>query len=178
MAPKELGKLRKAGTAITEVVRKRVFAFLGDTSEAVFEPERNPDLLLYPVIIVECTFLLPEHAGDAESRKHCHWLGLEPIIRAHPETTFVLIHFSLRYTDAEVVAFFEAMGEDRPNNIHPWVCTAEEAALLAEAAVGTAEDAERSLERSEAAGRATGAAAAGGAGGTAGTTNSAEIKAP
>ena len=75
-----------------------------------------------PVVIVECSFLAKEHMARAtdERRKHTHWSELEPIVRARPKTTFVLIHFSLCYKVADIRRFFAAL--DPPlSNIVVWV---------------------------------------------------------
>jgi ribonuclease Z len=101
---KFIGQKRKE-EEVDEVYYQPLFAFLGDTTTDVFT--ENPILLTYPVIITECTFLLPEHLAYAEERKHTHWERLKPIVVANPHIQFVLIHFSLRYTDKEIFDFFE-----------------------------------------------------------------------
>ena len=51
-----------------------------------------------------------------------HWEELRPYVCAHPEVMFVLIHFSLRYTDAEVLAFFRTEAATHGlRNIRPWL---------------------------------------------------------
>jgi len=91
----EVGKLRKSGVEVQEEVNVLQFCFLGDTTTEVFK--LHPELLTYPIVIIECSFLLPEHENQAASSNHVHWTLLAPIVKAHPKTTFVLIHFSLRY---------------------------------------------------------------------------------
>jgi ribonuclease Z len=51
----EIAALRKAGENVSQVVDKRLFLFLGDTTASVFTT--TPELLLFPVIICECTFI-------------------------------------------------------------------------------------------------------------------------
>jgi hypothetical protein len=58
---KEIAELRKNGTVIYQDVAVPCFAFLGDTTCEVLE--KNPILFDYPVIIIECTFLLDDHQG-------------------------------------------------------------------------------------------------------------------
>jgi len=47
------------------------------------------------------------------------------VVEAHPQTLFVLIHFSLRYSDREILAFFRREWEEtrdaRPDNVLLWV---------------------------------------------------------
>jgi ribonuclease Z len=101
---KELGELRKKGEAIEEEFWDPFFVFMGDTSIAVYE--RNPMLFDYPTIITECTFI-PDPSEDQEEilarchrDGHIHWTQLEPYVRSHSKTNFVLMHFSLRYGGA------------------------------------------------------------------------------
>jgi len=119
MSGAEIGKLRKAGVAISDEVEVPLFVFMGDTSPNVFSI--NPHLLDFPVVITECTFLQDEQSsegGDADSKGHTSWVGLRPFIVAHPATIFVIIHFSYRYKNAEIIEHFRK--ENLPNVV-PWV---------------------------------------------------------
>jgi len=102
---KEIAKLRKEGTQIDHDIHLPAFVYLGDTSVEVFD--KNPQLFDYPVIICECTFI---HAEGVEERikrdGHILWAQLEKHVLAHPKNTFVLIHFSLRYKEHQIFAFF------------------------------------------------------------------------
>lgn len=115
---KDLGALRRSGVEIEDVTWVPRFCYIGDTSERVFEI--NPELFDYTNIIIECTFLLDEDLDQAEKTKHCHWTTLRPIIEAHPETIFVLFHFSLRYKPEQIVEFFHPEGPNFLPNVHPW----------------------------------------------------------
>ena len=102
---KRMGAARKAGETVEEVYYEPMFAFVGDTHASLFE--RSPWLFEYPVIITECTFLDEAQRERADRVGHTLWSQLRPHVVAHPQTTFVLIHFSLRHSDREVVEFFE-----------------------------------------------------------------------
>ncbi len=54
-------------------------------------------------VMVECSFL-PEH--EELEKKHICWTDLKPVVAAHPNTTFVLIHWSCRYTERQIEDFF------------------------------------------------------------------------
>ncbi len=97
-----------------------LFAFIGDTHPQVFAD--NPWLFEYPVIITECTYLDDKEIERAHRVGHTVWSELRPVIAAHAETTFVLIHFSLRHSDRQVVEFFERQlrALDGPQNIVVW----------------------------------------------------------
>lgn len=99
---------RKEGAEIEREVRRPLFAFLGDTHVNVFE--RNPWLFAYPVVITECTFLHDTEAQRAEQVGHTVWSRLRPVVEAHPNTLFVLTHFSLRHSDPYILKFFEQEG--------------------------------------------------------------------
>jgi ribonuclease Z len=117
---RDIAMLRKSGVAVTEEVVQPALAYICDTSIQVLA--RYPEVLTYPVIFIECTFLYPEELENAASTKHIHWQDLRRYIETHQETLFVLIHFSLRYKDAEILAFFEMEQEknDGIGNIKIW----------------------------------------------------------
>jgi len=104
----ELYKLRKEGTEVQETLYKPLFVYLGDTDIVVFK--QNPSVLEYPIIIVECTFLYNDIEVIEKAKKdgHIHWNDLKPIIIDHPMITFILIHFSLRYTEPQIIEFFDS----------------------------------------------------------------------
>ena len=113
----ELAELRKKGVQFTKALRKPLFAYLGDTTPKVFED--HPEILEMPLVITECTFLdAQEHKEQADRTKHTLWADLEPLVTHHPETFFVLIHFSHRYKNHEIKKFFE---EQALENVLPWV---------------------------------------------------------
>jgi ribonuclease Z len=115
----ELRDLRLAGVDITEPHSVPIFAFLGDTTIATLaaEPAWLRDGV--PVVVTECSFLYREHAAQADKTKHTKWSDLEPVIRRWPSTTFVLTHFSMRYSDREVCEFFRGL-HDPPANMVIW----------------------------------------------------------
>ena len=104
---KQIQELRKQGITVTEQLNIPLFAFLGDTTPDVFAADSHSARVLLeqmPVIICECTFLEGEQSNE---KGHTHWQGLQPIIEQHPQITFVLIHFSMRYRPEELRAFFD-----------------------------------------------------------------------
>lgn len=112
---KDIAALRKAGTEVTKEVVSPAFAFICDTSIVVLE--RYPSILQCPIVIIECTFLFPEERENAVATKHIHWEELKPYIVGNPDVLFVLIHFSMRYRDDEILAFF---AEQNIRNIKVW----------------------------------------------------------
>ena len=108
---KEIAALRRSGVEVTREVCSPAFAFICDTSIAVLQT--YPHILpSYPLVIIECTFLYPEELDNAIATKHIHWTQLKPYVLAHPQCLFVLIHFSLRYKEQEVLDFFRQERKD------------------------------------------------------------------
>ncbi|KAF3079641.1 hypothetical protein TWF102_002792 [Orbilia oligospora] len=123
----ELKNLRQQGVDITYQHRTPIFAFLGDGDHTSLlgDPEwlvgnEDKGVSGCPVVITECSFLYESHRAQAVKTKHTIWKDLEPIVRRHRDTTWVLMHFSKRYGDGEIVEFFEGL-EECPQNIVVWV---------------------------------------------------------
>ncbi|ELR13104.1 uncharacterized protein ACA1_098010 [Acanthamoeba castellanii str. Neff] len=116
---RELGRLRKEGVEIEEETYAPLFVYLGDTSTQVYEA--HPEVFDYPVIITECTFIPDPQEDDqvimerAERDGHIHWNSLQDIVLAHPDNTFVLIHFSLRYKERTIHQFFDDLATREEN---------------------------------------------------------------
>jgi ribonuclease Z len=117
---KELVLLKKSGECITIEIVDKKFCYVLDTSIKTFE--QNVFLFEYPVIIVECTFLLDGEIELAVEKKHIHWQQLKPYIINNPTVTFILTHFSLRYKDSEIKDFFDNITiKENITNIIPWL---------------------------------------------------------
>ncbi|KAK3899505.1 beta-lactamase-like protein [Staphylotrichum tortipilum] len=123
LPPSELAALRAQGTPLTVPVTTPVFAFLGDTTPAVFSTAPLVDWLAggLKVVITECSFLYEGHKTQAERTMHTHWEDLEGVVRRWPGTVFVLTHFSMRYSDGEVAGFFRGLEGGVPGNGVVWV---------------------------------------------------------
>ncbi|MFB4284533.1 MBL fold metallo-hydrolase [Nonomuraea sp. MTCD27] len=117
-----MARRRKEGAEVDAEVSRPLFAFLGDTHVKVFE--RNPWLFDYPVVITECTFLDDAEEERANRVGHTVWSRLRPLVEAHPQTLFVLVHFSLRHSDREILSFFRReraeAADGRLDNVLLW----------------------------------------------------------
>jgi ribonuclease Z len=110
---------RDKGERVELEVRQPLFAYLGDTDPSVFTA--NPWLFEYPVIVTECTYLDDSQLERAAQVGHTVWSQLRPVIRAHPQTVFVVTHFSLRHTDRDIVAFFDKeLDGEHLDNVVAW----------------------------------------------------------
>ena len=102
---KELKKTKENEMFKTQTTHD--FLFCGDTTIKLFD---NPEVLQYKTIMVECSFLHESEKEHAQSKKHMYWGDLLDVVKAHPQTTFILIHFSLRYSWEEIQTTINAAG--------------------------------------------------------------------
>lgn len=121
---------RKRGDEIHDTIETPEvshLAFCVDTTVEAFLPDKSitaSQLLSCPVIMTECTYLEESLNEEAFKRGHIAWHQLLPIIQEQREhateaddsapcrhTTWVLLHFSLRYTDNHIASFFQDPGQ-------------------------------------------------------------------
>jgi len=96
----ELARLREEGVAITDPHDTPLVTFIGDTLPETLE--RTPDIGTSPVVILECTFLTPEHADLATPRGHLHIRDIIERIELFGNAEIILTHFSRRYRSDRV----------------------------------------------------------------------------
>ena len=99
---------RQRGEEINIIYDNPIVAFICDTDiRALTTGPHAMQILTCPVAIVECTYLEENMKSEADRRGHITWSDLLPLVINTPnQITFILIHFSLRYSDDEVVDFF------------------------------------------------------------------------
>jgi ribonuclease Z len=120
----EIGKLRKQGVEVTTSFEEPFICFMGDTTAAAFE--NNPEILRqHKFVVVECSFIDDASLDRAEFTKHMHWESLRPYVEAHPDTMFLLTHFSLKYSILTVRKFFCKLQEQQYDNVHPMIVEQE-----------------------------------------------------
>ena len=66
----------------------------------------------------ECTYLQDNELELAEKNGHTHYQQLKPLIEANKNTTIVLTHFSARYSDKDILSFFD---KENQSNVIVWV---------------------------------------------------------
>ena len=136
LSPADIIAIKKQGLTLTQEVCSPSFAYICDSSIQVLLA--FPQVLTFPVIVIECTFILPEDEQNAVTTKHIHWHDLRPFVLQHPRVTFVLIHFSMRYKECDIVVFFKAEKElYKIDNVKVWAGnTFEQASLTSSCAAG------------------------------------------
>lgn len=120
LKPDEIKKIKFSGTEITEKIIEKEFFFSGDTTHKIFEIElnKNKQILSYPNIIIECSFVLEDDLSHAEEKKHMAWFNLKPYVQSNPNVNWILTHFSQKYKKDQIESFFEQ--ENLPN-IKCWI---------------------------------------------------------
>ena len=96
----EIAALRGRGVEVTRREEIPLLAYPGDCGEEIFEA--CPELFRARVVLLECSFLLPEDKDRAREYAHIH---LDDILaRAHlfENEAVVLTHFSQRYSPEEI----------------------------------------------------------------------------
>lgn len=112
---KELKQLKLDNTVIDEEIDSPFLCYLGDTSKEVFSEK---EIEKYPVIMIECTFILDDEIKRADETKHMHWNYLKDYVNKHPDITFILYHFSSRYKPSVIDDFFKKLDI---KNVIPWI---------------------------------------------------------
>lgn len=97
---KEIVALKKKGVEIVAPLRLPRMTYVGDSTRKVFE--WHPEIFESEVLITECTFLTDEHREEAVRRKHLHIADIVPYLDEIASPYIVLMHFSMRYTRAEI----------------------------------------------------------------------------
>ena len=133
MTKSELGTIlrmkRSAGSdekdlSITESYDEGIIFYTGDTTISLLRERWREICPKYRYIIHEVTFLgAPSSDLDSSSRAkgHTHYAQLHPWICAFPKTTFLLVHWSLRYDREEVLSFFNENYGGVPTNVVLWL---------------------------------------------------------
>ena len=106
--PTMIKSARKNGEQVDQMMEESVLAYLCDTNaERLLELFSNGSPA--PTVIVECTFLGQDDSTVklADSKFHVDWFRLEKLVRKFPEVRFILMHFSLRYKDEQIIDHFK-----------------------------------------------------------------------
>eukprot|EP01012_Entosiphon_sulcatum_P013749 TRINITY_DN18944_c0_g1_i1.p1 TRINITY_DN18944_c0_g1~~TRINITY_DN18944_c0_g1_i1.p1 ORF type:complete len:335 (+),score=37.84 TRINITY_DN18944_c0_g1_i1:37-1005(+) len=112
----ELARLQKQKIPVQQAVWAPQLAYLCDTTTEVLEA--HPELLEYPIIMIECTFVTGEHSKEARQRGHVDWESLRPFVERTPDVLWVLFHFSRRHTEDDIRTALA-----RFPNVLPWLDT-------------------------------------------------------
>lgn len=91
----EIARLRREGEEVDEVVEELALSYPGDTGEGVFDLE--PRLYRTRHLLLECTFLTPDHRERSRRYGHLHFRDLVRRASRFENRSLVLIHLSRRH---------------------------------------------------------------------------------
>ena len=110
--------------SITESYDEGVIFYTGDTTITLLRERWKEILPNYKYIIHEVTFLGPPSSdldASVRAKGHTHYAQLHPWILAFPQTTFICVHWSLRYSKEEILNWFDKNYNGVPKNVVLWL---------------------------------------------------------
>jgi ribonuclease Z len=96
----EIAALRAKGVVVTRREEVPLLAYPGDCGEDIFEA--CPELFRARVLLLECSFLLPEDRERAREYAHIHLDDILARADRFENEAVVLTHFSQRYSPDEI----------------------------------------------------------------------------
>jgi ribonuclease Z len=96
----EIAALRASGVEVTRPERIPLLAYPGDCSAEIFDV--CPELFTARVLLLECSFVLPEDRDRAREYGHIHLDDVLANASRFQNEAVVLTHFSQRYSTEEI----------------------------------------------------------------------------
>lgn len=96
----QIAALRARGVEVTRRLESPLLAYPGDCSPAIFDAA--PELFHARVLLIECSFLLPEDRDRARVYEHLHLEDFVERANLFENDAVVLTHFSQRYRVEEI----------------------------------------------------------------------------
>jgi len=100
LSGEEIARLRAEGTAVTRREEVPLLAYPGDCGAEIFDAA--PQILSARLLLLECSFLLPEDRERAREYAHIHVDDLVERAALFRNEAVVLTHFSQRYRPEEI----------------------------------------------------------------------------
>jgi ribonuclease Z len=107
MTGEEIAAMRARGTAVTRREEIPLLAYPGDCSAEVFD--EAPELFDARVLLIECSFVLPQDVDRAGEYAHIHLDDVSARADSFRNEAIVLTHFSQRYRPAEIREALETL---------------------------------------------------------------------
>ena len=105
----KIAALRASGVEVTRREDAPLLAYPGDCGPAIFDAV--PELFRARVLLIECSFLLPEDRDRARVYEHLHIDDFLERAAAFQNEVIVLTHFSQRYRPEEIREALRALPE-------------------------------------------------------------------
>ena len=96
----KIAALRAGGVEMTRREDLPLLAYPGDCGPAIFDAA--PELFSARVLLIECSFLMPEDRDRARVYEHLHLDDFRERADAFQNEAIVLTHFSQRYRPEEI----------------------------------------------------------------------------
>jgi ribonuclease Z len=109
LSGEEIARLRAEGTAVTRREEVPLLAYPGDCGAEIFDAA--PQILSARLLLLECSFLLPEDRERAREYAHIHVDDLVERAALFRNEAVVLTHFSQRYRPEEIREALHALPE-------------------------------------------------------------------
>jgi ribonuclease Z len=115
----EIAALRRKGVEVTRREEIPLLAYPGDCGEAIFDAA--PEILRARVLLLECSFVLPEDVGRAREYAHIHLDDILERADRFENEAVVLTHFSQRYRPEEILTALSAIPEPLASRVIPFL---------------------------------------------------------
>jgi ribonuclease Z len=116
---REIAALRERGAPVTRREEIPLLAYPGDCGEEIFDA--CPELFRARVLLLECSFLLPEDRDRAREYAHIHLDDVLARADRFENEAVVLTHFSQRYTPEQIRHALRAIPEPLARRIMPFL---------------------------------------------------------
>jgi ribonuclease Z len=115
----EIAALRVKGVSVTRREEIPLLAYPGDCGEEIFEA--CPELFRAKVLLLECSFLLPEDRDRARGYAHIHLDDILARAQLFQNEAVVLTHFSQRYGPDDIRQALRAIPEPLASRVTPFL---------------------------------------------------------
>ncbi len=116
LPPAEIGKRRREGLEVERIEETDWLAYCGDTAASTLDA--NPRLYQARVLLLECTFFLPEAVERARRFGHLHLIDLEARRAAFANRAIVLHHLSRKHEWSELRAAVDERLRELAARVH------------------------------------------------------------
>lgn len=114
-----IAALRAGGVEVTRREVAPLLAYPGDCGPAIFDAA--PELFSARVLLIECSFLLPEDRDRARVYEHLHLDDFLERAAAFQNEVIVLTHFSQRYRPEEIREALRTLPETLARRVTPFL---------------------------------------------------------
>jgi ribonuclease Z len=115
----EIAALRKQGAPVTRREEVPLLAYPGDCGREIFDAA--PQLYKTRVLLLECSFVLPEDVDRARDYAHIHLDDIAERADLFENEAIVLTHFSMRYRTEQIRDALRRLPESLASRIVPFL---------------------------------------------------------